>query len=163
MDKHRHNPSAASLAVRDSRRTMIGLALFSFFINLLMLTGPLYMLQVYDRVLASGSVPTLVSLTILIFVLYGTLAILDWVRQSLFSIVAARFEDRLADDVMSGTLRRNLDDPGRQTLEPLQHLKTVRRFLASPSLGSLFDLPWSPMFFLALFVLHYAFGLWANA
>ena len=155
------NTMPAHEAMNTVRRTLIGLGVFSFFINLLMLTGPLYMLQVYDRVLASGSVPTLVSLTLLILVMYGTLAVLDWIRQSLFAIVGARFEDQLADDTMSVTLQNNLNDPGRPSQEPLQDLRTIRRFLASPSLGSLFDLPWSPMFFLALFILHLIFGLWA--
>ena len=71
-------------ALDASRPVFLHLAAFSFFVNLLMLTGPLYMLQVYDRVLASQSVPTLLSLTLLILVLYGTLGVLEWIRSALF-------------------------------------------------------------------------------
>lgn len=153
--------SGLAKAVAECRRTFAGLGGFSLFINLLMLTGPLYMLQVYDRVLASGSVPTLVALTGLILGLYLTLGILDWIRQSLFSIVGARIEDRLADPALSAALAANLKDSGRSTDRPLQDLKTLKRFVAGPALPAMFDAPFAPIFFLALFMLHWAFGLWA--
>ncbi|GAB5459597.1 MAG: type I secretion system permease/ATPase [Henriciella sp.] len=148
-------------ALKRSQRTLIGLAAFSFILNLLMLTGPLYMLQVYDRVLSSQSVPTLVALTILILVLFGTVGLVDWVRRSLLSIVAARIEDRLADPVLKAALENSIQDPGQSAQRPLQDLSLVRRFVASPSTAALFDLPWSPLFFAALFMLHWSFGLWA--
>ena len=71
-------------ALSASRGLFLNLGAFSFFVNLLMLTGPLYMLQVYDRVLASESVPTLLALTGLVLALYGTLGVLEWVRSGLF-------------------------------------------------------------------------------
>lgn len=148
-------------AVQASRRSLWGLGAFSFFINILMLTGPLYMLQVYDRVLASGSVPTLLALTALIAGLYLTLGALDWTRQSLFSVIGSQVEDRLADSTLEATLASSLNDPGQSTDRPLQNLRTVRRFFSSPALPALFDAPWTPIFFLALFSLHWAFGLWA--
>lgn len=148
-------------AIKRSQKTLLGLAGFSFVFNLLMLTGPLYMLQVYDRVLASQSVPTLAALTILIFVLFGTLGLVDWVRRSLLSIVAARIEDRLADPVLFAALENSVRDPGQSAERPLHDLRLVRRFLAGPSMAALFDLPWSPLFFAALFMLHWSFGLWA--
>src|SRR3990167_1536683 len=83
-------------ALSASRRGFWHAGGFSLFVNLLMLTGPLYMLQVYDRVLASQSVPTLLALTLLVLVLYGTLGVLEWARSGLFSVAASRFEGELS-------------------------------------------------------------------
>lgn len=154
-------PSPLASTLAKSRRTLWGLGGFSMFINLLMLTGPLYMLQVYDRVLASNSVPTLVSLTVLIFVLFATLGALDWIRQVLLSVVASRLEHDLADAATSAALTASLVSPGQPTDAPLRDLKTIRQFVSSPALGAMFDVPWTPLFFLALFLLHWLFGVWA--
>jgi len=152
-----------SKAIAASRRTFLGLAVFSFFTSLLMLTGPLYMLQVYDRVLMSHSVPTLVALTLLVAGLYLTLGILDWCRQSLFSVAASQIEGRLAEPAMDTAFRHNLSDPGRTSDQTLRDLRTVRRFISSPTLPALFDAPFAPLFFAVLFMLHWAYGLWALA
>lgn len=148
-------------ALLKSRRTFAGLAVFSFFTSLLMLTGPLYMLQVYDRVLLSHSVPTLVALTILIAALYLTLGLLDWCRQSLFSIAGSAIEERLSQPAMDAAFSQNLNDPGRMSDQILRDLRTVRRFISSPALPALFDAPFSPLFFGVLFILHWAYGVWA--
>lgn len=155
----RSSPIANTLA--KSRRTLWGLGGFSLFINLLMLTGPLYMLQVYDRVLASNSVPTLVSLTVLILVLFATLGVLDWIRQVILSLVASRLEHDLSDSAISAALSSSLETPGQPTDAPVRDLKSIRQFVASPALGVMFDVPWTPLFFLALFLLHWMFGVWA--
>jgi len=126
-----------------------------------MLTGPLYMLQVYDRVLASRSVPTLVSLTILILVLYGTLGVLEWVRSGLFGAAASRFEKILGERAANAAISHSLMDVGRQTDRPVRDLRALRRFLCSPALNAAFDAPMTPLFFIVLFMLHPAFGLWA--
>ena len=148
-------------AIRASRNLFLTLAAFSFFISLLMLTGPLYMLQVYDRVLTSQSLPTLVALSLLVAGLYLTLALLDWSRQSLFSIAGSHLEARLAEPA----LNRALDSPvgGSQGLRDrvLRDLRTVRRFISSPALPALFDAPFTPLFFGVLFLLHWMYGVWA--
>ncbi len=151
------------IALQSSRRLFHHVFAFSFFINLLMLTGPLYMLQVYDRVLASGSMPTLWALTLLIIVLYATLGLLEWVRSALFSTAGQRFEELLSDRAADASLTLSLRDAGRTTDRPLRDLRTLRRFFAGPALGVLFDAPWSPIFFLVLFMLHPAFGFFALA
>lgn len=150
-------------AISASRKTFMGLVVFSFFTSLLMLTGPLYMLQVYDRVLMSHSIPTLVALTVLVAGLYLTLGILDWCRQSLFSVAASQIEGRLAEPAMETAFNYNLSDPGRTSDQSLRDLRTVRRFISSPTLPALFDAPFAPLFFLVLFMLHWAYGLWALA
>ncbi len=148
-------------ALQASKRLFLHVAAFSFFINLLMLTGPLYMLQVYDRVLASQSMPTLWALTLLILALYGTLALLEWVRTGLFGASGARFEELLSERAADASLTLSLRDAGKSTDRPLRDLRSLRRFLAGPALAVLFDAPWSPLFFAVLFMLHPYFGLFA--
>lgn len=161
MSKKTRKKSAVYVAVSQSRRAFLGLGALAFVISVLMLTGPLYMLQVYDRVLASGSVPTLVSLTILVGALYATLAILDWIRSSVFSTVASQIEDRLADASLSAVLQKSASDRGQSSNKTLSDLKAIKRFVSSPALPALSDLPWAPLFYAALFMLHWSFGVWA--
>jgi ABC-type protease/lipase transport system fused ATPase/permease subunit len=80
---------------RESRMYYWAVAVFSFFVNLLMLTGPLYMLQVYDRVLGSRSEATLIALTLLVIFLYAMMGLLDFVRGRIMGRVGARFQARL--------------------------------------------------------------------
>ncbi|MEZ5969460.1 MAG: type I secretion system permease/ATPase [Hyphomonas sp.] len=148
-------------ALTSSRGVFWHLIAFSCFINLLMLTGPLYMLQVYDRVLASQSVPTLAALTVLILILYSTYALLDWVRSGLLGSIASRFEDRLADRAAAAAFNAALSDAGHISDRPLRDLRQLRKFIASPAITAALDAPWSPLFFLVLFMLHPIFGLWA--
>ena len=139
------NPVVAAL--QTLRRVFYGVIGFSLFTSLLMLTGPLYMLQVYDRVLASGSVPTLVGLTVLILVLYTGLGLLEWVRNSILSRAGSRFEDVLSDDTLIATLSETLGDPGRTQDKPLRDLRLLRRFISSTAVTAAFDAPYSLIFF----------------
>ena len=94
-------------ARRESRGLYWAVGLFSFFANMLMLTGPLYMLQVYDRVLGSRSEATLVALSLLVVFLYGTMGILDYTRGRVMARVGARFQSRLDRRVFDAMLRRS--------------------------------------------------------
>ncbi len=153
-------PSELTQALSASRKLFLHLAAFSFFVNLLMLTGPLYMLQVYDRVLASQSVPTLLALTGLVLILYGTLGVLEWVRSGLFGEAASRFEGILGARAADSAFFASLNDAGQVSERPIRDLRHLRRFLSSPTMSAVFDAPWTPLFFLVLFMLHPAFGLW---
>ena len=156
---HKDDPLIASL--RPMRGIFYGIVGFSLFTSMLMLTGPLYMLQVYDRVLASGSIPTLLGLTLLILVLYAALGILEWVRNSILSRAASRFEDVLSDDTLVATLDQTLNDPGKTTDKPLRDLRQLRRFVSSSAVTAAFDAPYSLVFFLILFMIHPFYGLLA--
>ena len=144
-------------------RALIGWAiLFSVFINLLMLTGPVYMLQVYDRVLASRSVETLVALSILVAVLYAIMGVLDHARGCLLTRVGARFRSRLDERVFEATVRKAPHaDLQAAPSAPLRDLDAVQAAFLSPGLPALFDLPWTPLFIAALFVFHPALGVLA--
>ncbi len=147
--------------LQASRGVFMHLGAFSFFLNLLALTGPLYMLQVYDRVLMSQSIPTLVALTGLVVILYATQFVLEWVRSNLFDAASSRFEEELGDRAVDAAMQSSLLHPGKGSERPLKDLRTLRRFFAGPAIKLVFDAPWAPIFLGVLFLLHPYFGLWA--
>ena len=148
-------------AVRRIRPAIMLAALFSAAVNLLMLTGPLYMLQVYDRVLASGSVPTLQALFAIVILLYGFLGLYLFLRSRLLSRAAYRLDAALAGAAFdrASAARAPVAAAGAAREDALRDLTTVRGFLASPAMASLFDLPWIPFFLLVVALVHPLLGL----
>ncbi len=144
-------------ALSASRGVFGAVGIFSFFINALMLTVPLYMLQVYGRVLASRSEDTLLMLTLLALGLLLTLGLVDLARSRVLVRVGARFDNRLSDSVLSAMLVNRLRSQ-RAHGQPLRDLETIRTFLTGPGLLALFDAPWTPIFILVIFVLHPVLG-----
>jgi len=135
---------------------------FSAFVNLLMLTAPLYMLQVYDRVLASRSVETLVALSLLAGFLFLIMGLLDHARGRVMARVGGRLQAGLEGRVLSAALRRlALFPQDAPALAAQRDLDAVARFWASPVLLALFDAPWTPVFIALLFVFHPWLGLLA--
>jgi ATP-binding cassette subfamily C protein len=155
--------SEGTKELRSARRASNGLiaavVVFSAFVNLLMLTGPLYMLQVYDRVLGSGSEATLVALSLVVVFLFLAMGVLDFVRGKVMAVVAARFQDRLDRRVFSAAMARSAVAPNDPAAISAQRdLEAVRAFLASPVLTALMDLPWTPFFLLVIFIFHPLMG-----
>jgi PrtD family type I secretion system ABC transporter len=137
-------------------------AIFSFFVNLLMLTGPLYMLNIYDRVLSSRSFETLITLTVLVAFLYSMMGILDFVRGRVMGRVGARFQASLDRRVFAAVLKATtLNRAPREAATGLRDLEAVQRLITSPALMALFDLPWAPLFFLGIFIFHPLMGMLA--
>ncbi|WP_415184805.1 type I secretion system permease/ATPase [Phaeovulum sp.] len=126
---------------------------FSAIINVLMLTGPIYMLQVYDRVLSSGSVATLQGLFIIAFVLYIFLGVYEFLRARILSRAGYRLDATLGDKAVNFWLRTGVvrDRDGHN---PVRDLDMVRGFLSSPAVLGLFDLPWIPLFLGVVFFIH---------
>ncbi len=158
-------PVNALAAALRSLRAAFGAAFgFGSLVNLLMLTGPLFMLQVYDRVLTSRSVPTLVALVAIAAVLYAFLGIFDFLRSRVMSRLAHGLDAALG----AATLRAWLSPrPGRSgagpVARPLNELSTLRQFFSSPAMNGLMDLPWAPLYLLVVFGLHWQLGLLAAA
>lgn len=121
---------------------------FSFLINVLMLTAPMYMLQVYDRVLTARSEVTLLFLTILAVGALATLAVLDTLRSRIMVRISSCFDRQLGNEVFTRAMRRGLG------AQPLRDLESVRTFLTGPTVISFFDAPWAPLFLLLVYVLH---------
>ena len=157
--KNSENNQAISRAMSSVKRTAISVFLFSGIINLLYLTGSLFMLQVYDRVLTSRSIPTLVGLAVLTALLYIFQGALDSLRQRIVARLGIRF-DREIMPLAFDSLRL-LTLFGRQPAEaqaPMRDLDTMRSFVGSQALISLFDLPWIPIYMIFVFALHPLLG-----
>jgi len=150
-DKGREELRAAR---RQNRPYFWFVAIFSFFVNMLMLTGPLYMLQVYDRVLSSRSEATLIALSVLVLFLYGMMGLLDYVRGRIMGRVAARFQAALDLRVFDAVLRRAAVQNDELAQTGLRDLESVQRLMSSPVLMAFFDIPWTPFFIVAIMIFH---------
>jgi PrtD family type I secretion system ABC transporter len=152
------NPLRATIA--EGRTGFLAVAVFSFFLNLLMLVSPIYMMQVFDRVLSSGSTDTLIYLTLIALVAIAVLGALETLRNKVMSRVSLWMEQRLSGSLIatavSGTLQGlNLG------AQPLRDLAQVRAFIASPGLYALFDAPWVPLFVAVIWLMHPWLGMLA--
>lgn len=147
----------------DVRAALVGIGVFSCLANLLALTGPIFMLQIYDRVLPARSLATLTALLLLALALYLTFGILDVIRCRLMSRVAAMVDTALSQRTFSALSRAPLhEERGRASLRPVHDLDQIRAFLASQGPIALFDLPWMPIFLAICFLLHPLIG-WLTA
>lgn len=147
------NPYRKALA--HLRRSFISVGFFSAIINVLMLTGPLYMLQVYDRVLSSGSVATLQGLFVIVVILYTFLGIYELLRTRLLSRASYRLDQEVGSKSLDFWLTSSLRQDAEQEYQnPVRDLDTVRSFLSSPAILGLFDVPWIPLFLAIVFFIH---------
>jgi PrtD family type I secretion system ABC transporter len=155
-------------SIRDSlskaRGAFIGVGIFSGLVNLLALTGSLYMLQVYDRVIPSKSVPTLIGFTVLLIILYAAFGALDYARVRLLSRIGAGIDRQLRNKVFGAVLvlplraKQGVDD-----LQPVRDLDQIRSFLSGLGPTALFDMPWMPVYLTLVYILHPALGAFATA
>ncbi|MDQ0455139.1 type I secretion system permease/ATPase [Rhizobium paknamense] len=142
-------------ALGRSRNGFVAIGLFSFFVNLLVLTGPLFMLQVYDRVLAARSEATLLVLFLLMTALYAIMAVLDHVRARIAARIGARFQEEFDFRVFRALLERStLGQRGITTTSGMRDLDAVQKMLASSAVFAVFDIPWTPVFLFIIFVFH---------
>ena len=149
-------------ALRACRTAFIGVGVMSCMINLLYLTGSIFMLEVYDRVLPSRSVPTLVGLAILAGGLYVAQGVLDLIRGRILIRIGTALDETLNARVFETVVRLPLLVGGRnEGLQPLRDLDNVRSFLSSMGPGAFFDLPWLPFYLAICFAFHVMIGLTA--
>lgn len=139
--------------------TVTGVFLFSMVINLLALTGPLFMLQVYDRVLSSGSVETLIGLTVLMAGLYFFYGVIEVMRGRVMSRVAARLDVIHSGGIVARLMRTETARDHAVGLRPVQDLGRVKQFVSSPGILAIFDLPWVPVYLLVVYAFHPVLGL----
>jgi ATP-binding cassette subfamily C protein len=132
---------------------------FSFFINLLLFVSPLYMLQIYDRVLTSRNETTLIGLTILAGLLLAVYARLEMLRSRILVRAGVLFDAKLADPLFHAIHRGNLKQPNGGFVQGLRDLDVLREFLTGSGLIGLCDAPWFPIFVGAAFLLHPWFGV----
>ena len=149
-------------ALRACRSALIGVGLMSCIINLLYLTGSIFMLEVYDRVLPSRSVPTLVGLIILAAGLYMAQGVLDLIRGRILGRIGTSLDEALNARVFDTIVRLPLMAGGHnEGLQPLRDLDNVRAFLGSQGPSAFFDLPWLPLYLAICFAFHVLIGVTA--
>ncbi|WP_088348186.1 MULTISPECIES: type I secretion system permease/ATPase [Rhodomicrobium] len=145
--------------VYAARFIFLSVAIFSFFLNLLMLVSPFYMLQVYDRVLTSGSKDTLYVLSILAVGLLAISALLEWIRGRILVRLGARLDRHVTHDLFAALIEDRIATRRSTGSQPIRDLESVRGFLTGPGLLAFFDAPWVPLFLGLIFLFHPVLGI----
>lgn len=149
-------------ALNACRRSFLSAGFFSLFVNLLLLVPALYMLQIYDRVLASGSQSTLAMLTLIVVFLFLAMGGLEWVRSQILVVTGTRIDRLLGARVFDSVFNQALLSGGRTaSAQPLGDLLQVRQFVTGPGLFAFFDAPWLPIYVVVMFMFHPLFGVMA--
>ena len=156
------NQSELSKALSACRSAFIATAVFSGMSNVLMLTGAIFMLEIYDRVLPSHSVPTLVALIVIAAALYTALGVLDLIRGRILVRVGASLDEAISDRVYDALVCLPLKAGNRgDGLQSLRHLDNLRTFLSGMGPIAFFDLPWIPLYLVICFAFHPLIGITA--
>lgn len=136
------------------RGTLRSVGMFSAVINLLMLVPPLYMLQVYDRVLASGNTTTLMMLTGMALGLLALMGALEYIRSLAVIHIGERFDEQLGERVYAAAFERGLSGQAAQAGQATRDLDSLRQFITGNAVFAFFDAPWFPLYLLVMFMLH---------
>ncbi len=158
----RKNESGSEIAAALGayRGAFIGIGVFSGFINILALSGSLFMMEVYDRVIPSGSLPTLAGLFALVTILYFFQGSLELMRTRLLTRIGASLDQSLGSRVFDAVIGLQLKAPrAGESSQPLRDLDTIRGFLSSSGPGAFFDMPWLPFYLGICFLFHQLLGL----
>ncbi len=149
--------------LRECRAGIVSVAIFSALVNMLYLTGSFYMLQIYDRVIPSRSIPTLVALSLLAAMLYVFQAALDFCRMRILVRTARCFDEKLGPRVFRIIARPSISAHAKTTnLQPLRDLDQVRSFLSGSGPLGFLDLPWMPLYLVICFMFHPLIGIAAS-
>ncbi|WP_299144919.1 type I secretion system permease/ATPase [uncultured Tateyamaria sp.] len=135
------------------RSGFFAIGFFSMILNVLMLAGPLYMLQVYDRVLTSQNMDTLIALSILLGGVFLVTGLLDLIRMRILSRLGARFELEIGAPILQASIRRRVQGKASGD-NPAADVNGMRDFISGPTLVAFFDAPWIPLYLGVLYVLH---------
>ncbi|MFI0471736.1 type I secretion system permease/ATPase [Halomonas sp. HMF6819] len=149
-------------ALKACKGSFMSVGFFSMFVNLLMLVPPMYMLQVYDRVLTTQSFDTLLMLTLVVVFLFMVMGGLELVRSRMLVRVGNRLDTAINERLYSAMFRRSLFAQGSQSAQPLNDLTSLRQFLTGNGLFAFFDAPWVPVYLGVLFLFHPWLGIFAT-
>jgi len=144
------------------KRAFAGVAVFSFGVNVLMLMVPVYMMQLFDRVITTQNINTLVMLTAIAAVALVTLALLDGVRGVVATRASLWLDRTLGPPVLEAIVNDSLRKGQRGSTQALRDIMVIRNFLGGSSVFPLFDAPWAPVFLLVTFLLHPLLGIVAS-
>ncbi len=155
--------SLASLLVKELKKVFFFILLFSIVINVLMLLPSIYMLAVYDVVIPSGSVESLIFITVLIVGLYIFWGILQMIRSLILVRVNEHLDSILREKVFDATVAFAIKNPIKATNQPIQDFQQLKQFLTGSSIFAFLDAPWIPIYLAVLFIFHRYYGYWAVA
>ncbi len=148
-----------AIGLRESARRMVGVAGFSGVVNILMLSGSLYMLQVYDRVIPSRNVATLLGLSLMVLLAYLIQAYFEALRARMLCRVATMFDVGMQESIHTALAMLPLRGANPMLLlQPLRDLDQVRTFMSGMGPTAFLDMPWIPIFLVTLFLFHPAIG-----
>lgn len=149
-------------ALLACKGSFLAVGFFSLFVNFLMLVPSFYMLQVYDRVIASGSTSTLVMLTLILVLLLATMGSLEWVRSRIMVRISTKLDTILGGRLYNANFKQALYSGGMNaSAQPLNDLTGLRQFLTGNGLFAFFDAPWLPVYLAVMFMFHPWFGWFA--
>jgi ATP-binding cassette subfamily C protein len=152
--------SLLKTAISASRRGFLAIGVFTAVINILMLTGSFFMLQVYDRVIPSRSLPTLAGLVVLVIILYAFQGVLDAIRGRLLVRIGGVLGDQLSAGVYDAIVQLPLSSQSHgDGLQPVRDIDQIRGFLSGLGPTALFDLPWMPLYLGLCFAFHFWIGI----
>ncbi|MBF9232715.1 type I secretion system permease/ATPase [Microvirga alba] len=152
---HREESTEVYDALKSCSPSFTGVAIFSAVVNILALTGSIYMLQIYDRVLSSRSIATLVGLSLIVLAAYVLQGGLDMLRGKMLARIGARFDEMLSARVFDLVATMPLKGAKHsESMQPIRDLDQIRGFLSSLGPTALFDMPFMPIFFIGCFIIH---------
>ena len=151
-------PQAMESAVRKCRKHIALAAGFSALVNVLYLAPTIYMMQVYDRVVPTAGIGTLFWLTVIVGVALATLTALDGIRARVMMRASLRLNRLVAGEIMNRLLGRGGKDASQATTQAMREFDTLRQTLGGQAMMALFDIPWTPIYFLVAFLIHPLLG-----
>ena len=146
--------------LKKFKRTFIQIGIFSFFINLLVLVAPFYMLAVYDVVMPSKSIDTLIFVTLIAIIFFVGMGLLDYVRNKILIIIANRMDASINEKIYNAAFELALKYPGKNTSQPFNDLQKIKTFLSGNAILSFFDIPWFPIYIGIMFLFDPIYGLY---
>ncbi|MEF3194179.1 MAG: type I secretion system permease/ATPase, partial [Halothiobacillaceae bacterium] len=163
MKNHSTRPNSNPLRtiLSEHRRVFTAVGLFSMVINIIMLVPSIYMLQIYDRVLASMNVSTLVMLTLITLGMYILMATLEWVRSMTLVHLSNQLDMRLSGRVFDAAFEYQLRRLGGNASQPLVDVTNLRQFITGQGIFAFFDAPWAPIYIAVIFLFHWQMGVLA--
>ena len=151
-----HRLATMKEALSACRKSFIAIGVFSFFLNILQLTPMFYMINVYDKAVGAGSIPTLMSLVLIAAFLFLILGLLEWTRSKVLVYIGSRLDQVVAPRIYQLCFESATGSSTAQGIgsAPLGDLNSLRQFMASPNAAVVFDLPWIPLFLLLMYFFH---------
>jgi len=146
--------------LKKFKKTFVQIGIFSFFINLLVLVAPFYMLAVYDVVMPSKSIDTLIFVTLIAIIFFVGMGLLDYVRNKILIIIANRMDASINEKIYNAAFELALKYPGKNTSQPFNDLQKIKTFLSGNAILSFFDIPWFPIYIGIMFLFDPIYGLY---